>query len=184
MTCSRTEGQSSHNLRYAQRAPILGSKFIPKLGGELWGRMEEDLYCELHCGSALHSPICLPDMSVVAVGRGPTTKVISRKCSRRQVYTTFDCCLHTNIGSNNGVELVSLPREGLASETSVECTQCHLGYPPLAQGYTVLRYIRHIHNSLGTVNKKQTCHPHSSQDCEIHLHGNALYTCTITVAVG
>ena len=95
--------------------------------------MEEDLYCELHCGSALHSPICLPDMAVVAVGRGPTTEVISRKCSRRQVYTTFDCCLHTNIGSNNGVELVSLPREGLASETSVECTQCHLGYPPLAQ---------------------------------------------------
>ena len=83
--------------------------------------------------SLRHSPICLPDMAVVAVGRGPTTEVISRKCSRRQVYTTFDCCLHTNIGSNNGVELVSLPREGLASETSVEFTQCHLGYPPLAQ---------------------------------------------------
>ena len=86
----RLEGGAACNNDVILPAPDLRPLVNPT-AGELWGRMEEDLYCELHCGSALHSPICLPDMAVVAVGRGPTTEVISRKCSRRQVYTTFDC---------------------------------------------------------------------------------------------
>ena len=139
--------------------------------------MEEDLYCELHCGSALHSPICLPDMAVVAVGRGPTTEVISRKCSRRQVYTTFDCCLHTNIGSNNGVELVSLPREGLASETSVECTQCHLGSTSIHTSHPQLTGHRQQETNLPYLRSslKPGLRNSLAWECTIHMHN---YSCS------
>ena len=47
--------------------------------------VEEGLYCQLLSGDALHSPIDLPNGSVVSVGRGSVTKVRSRKCSRNQV---------------------------------------------------------------------------------------------------
>lgn len=42
-------------------------------------------YCQLLSGSCLHSPINLPDGTVVSVGREPKTKIKSKKCSRRQV---------------------------------------------------------------------------------------------------
>ena len=43
------------------------------------------LYCQLHSGDNLHSPIQLPNGALVPLGRGPDTMIVTKKCSRKQV---------------------------------------------------------------------------------------------------